>query len=681
MIKSYVIKNKLAAMWLAGAVCLASIAPVAAKRPLTVDDLMAVRNVGDVQISPDGQRVAYVVHEADFANNAYASDVYLVSVEGGEPTRFIRNLKLTPASGSPRYRANLRWSPDGRRLAFLSGREGAIQVYVMNVGGGEAERVTNSKTPVLGFEWSPDSAKIAYTALDPPSEEEVRRQSEKEDVLIVGANAKMVRLWLCDLATGEATQLTRGDYSVEGFSWSPDNRHIAFAVQATPDYINRWSTKIAVISVQGGEPRYVVDRPGTNNEPRWSPDGQTIAFLSAGGRSDFLGNINIHLVPASGGPVQALPFDEWIREYWWAADGRSLYFMTDIGFSTGLFSVSATSAEVRRLTPEDKVCNWFSFSRDNSRLACLLQDGAHLPDVYVSPVVPFEPKRLTNINPQFTDFALGSMEPIQWGSTDGFQIEGLLVKPVGYEVGRRYPLLVYVHGGPIGNFHFSIFPQFGDHVIPTQAEPYPVQVFANLGYAVLLPHPRGSAGYGDRFRRANVKDWGGGDYRDIMAGVDYLIERGVADPQRLGVMGASYGGYMTSWIITQTGRFQAASTGASVTNLYSFYGQTDVSDVLDDYFGGPPWAAKQEYDQHSPMSFADRIRTPTLIQHGERDQRVPLAQAQELYRAIKKNGTPVEFAIYPRAGHVVLEPKLQREQMQRNIEWFTRWILPRPEKK
>jgi dipeptidyl aminopeptidase/acylaminoacyl peptidase len=244
---------------------------------------------------------------------------------------------------------------------------------------------------------------------------------------------------------------------------------------------------------------------------------------------------------------------------------------------------------------------------------------------------------------------------------------------VGFTAGKRYPLLTYAHGGPSGRFGMSFTPQL-DAPYPAQSEQYPVQAFAGQGYAVLLPNPRGSNGYGEQFRMANVKDWGHGDYDDIMSGIDSLIGQGIADADRLGIMGWSYGGFMTSWIITQTDRFRAASLGAAMTNLESFYGQTDIPDYMEYFFGDVPWKAKSQYERSSPMSFVANVKTPTLIQHGERDQRVPLSQTQELYAALKKKKVPVEYAVYPRQGHVVMEPKLQADVLRRNLEWFNRWL-------
>jgi dipeptidyl aminopeptidase/acylaminoacyl peptidase len=269
--------------------------------------------------------------------------------------------------------------------------------------------------------------------------------------------------------------------------------------------------------------------------------------------------------------------------------------------------------------------------------------------------------------------SLSKTEVIHWRSLDGLEIEGLLLKPLEFEKGKPQPLLTYVHGGPSGRFTCSFSPQIGAPY-PIQAECYPLQVLAGLGYAVFMPNPRGSYGYGEKFRMANVKDWGGGDYRDVMSGIDQLVGQKIADPERLGILGRSYGGYLTGWIISQTNRFKAASLGSGMSDLMSFYGQTDIPGYVEYYLGDVPWKALQLYEQRSPVVHAQNIKTPVLILHGENDSRVPLAQARELYTALKRMNVPVQFVIYPRQGHVAAEPRSMLDMMKRNLAWIQQWI-------
>jgi dipeptidyl aminopeptidase/acylaminoacyl peptidase len=294
-------------------------------------------------------------------------------------------------------------------------------------------------------------------------------------------------------------------------------------------------------------------------------------------------------------------------------------------------------------------------------------------DVFVRDLDNGQSRKLTDVNPELQELALGELRPISWTSFDGMQIWGLLLTPPGYTPGTKLPLLVYCHGGPIGGFTYGVFPQFMHGI--GQVEPYPIQAMASAGMAVLLPMPRGGSGYGlDGFRMIK-NSWGVGDYKDILAGVDHLIATGLADPERLGVMGASYGGYMTDWIVTQTGRFKAASTMCSISDLADLYFLSDGGDVTAEYFG-LPWVNPELYLKHSAISHVTKVTTPLLIQHGENDRRVPLQQAQKFYKALRELGQTVELEIYPRGGHVVYEPDLQREMMRRNLAWFTRWLRP-----
>ncbi|OGD20873.1 MAG: hypothetical protein A2W03_02665, partial [Candidatus Aminicenantes bacterium RBG_16_63_16] len=553
---------------------------------------------------------------------------------------------------------------------------GANQIWLIDLAGGEARKPVPIEGGASSFAWSPDGRKIAFLARSPrpPGKEKV--SNGPDDVIIFDQDVPGLQLFVLDPASGEISRLTADLSAVTDFSWSPDGKKIAFAAQPSPRIQDLYRTDIYTVELETRVIRDLVKRPGIDTFPRFSPDGGQVAFLSTEGKTDWIANWYLCLVPAAGGaPRNITPkFDEFLFTPQWSPDGRRILFQSPKGLGNQLYSVSPEKGgEPRPLLGGDHVWSDFSFSASAERMAFLGTNAVTPTEVFISGSGEFSPVRLTFTNPQLQDISLGRQEIVHWKSSDGLDIEGLLLLPPGSPAAKPYPLLTYVHGGPSGRFTASFSPQIGSPY-PVQAECYPLHVLAGLGYAVFMPNPRGSYGYGEKFRKANLLDWGGGDYRDIMSGIDALVGRKIADPAKLGIMGRSYGGYMTAWIISQTVRFKVASLGAGMSNLVSFYGQTDIPGYTEYYLGDVPWQALDRYMSRSPVLYARDIKTPTLILHGEKDFRVPLPQAQELYAALKRNGVPVELIIYPRQGHVVVEPKFMRDMMERNLDWFARWM-------
>jgi dipeptidyl aminopeptidase/acylaminoacyl peptidase len=349
----------------------------------------------------------------------------------------------------------------------------------------------------------------------------------------------------------------------------------------------------------------------------------------------------------------------------WSADGRTIYFSAPVRTTTQLFAVPAGGGTPAPLTSGRGVISSASFSRDGAAVAFARSDLQHPADVYLMRRGVREPAKLTDHNPQVRELSLGASEVVRWTSTDGMEIEGTVVYPVGYERGRRYPMVVQIHGGPSGVWSESFPGSWGNFA----------HVWAGNGWVVFSPNVRGSSAYGEKFLFANVKDWGKGDYEDAQSGVDALIARGVADSAKLAQTGWSYGGYLTAWTITQTTRFKAAMVGAGLTDMFSMYSTNDLQRTLDAYFGAQPWDDVEIYRQKSAMTFIKRAKTPTLIQHGGADTRVPIGQAQELYMGLRKNGVPVELVIYPREPHGLQEPRHQLDKMRREYAWFAKYVL------
>jgi dipeptidyl aminopeptidase/acylaminoacyl peptidase len=650
----------------------------AAPKAVTVDDLMTLRSINDVRLSPAGDRVAYVVSRPSLPQNEHEAALFVVPASGGAATRLAESIRIFNV---PTPRPQLRWSPDGEMVSIIAFESGRPQVFGVPVNGGAPRALTKAAEGVFAYEWAPDGTGIAYITRDPMPADEERRREDKSFVIRADAPDRATRLVVqrLDSAAAARTLTPPVDY-VDALSWSPDAREIVYSAAPRTGFTAAYDARVYAVSVSDLTRRTIVDRPGMNTGPRYSPDGRQIAFISTNGRNDVMASRSLTLVAAEGGPPRTYAMDDaWVNEYVWAPDSRSIYLQANDGtfgrdehmFEQPLVRLTVADGRVERLGSGPTVAFSISTSRDGRRAAFKSVAARTMGDVVVMEIASGRTTTVSDVNPELRDVSVGELKPIAWRSFDGMQIWGLLLTPSGVRAGVRLPTLVYIHGGPGGGFTYGLFPQFM-HVVP-QVDPYPTAAMAGKGYAVLFPMPRGGAGYGEAGQRAIVNAWGEGDYKDIMAGVDHLIAQGIADPERLGVMGASYGGYMTNWIVTQTGRFKAASTGASLSDLSDTYYLSEGGEFMVGYFKHP-WENRESYAAHSPLTFADRVMTPLLIQHGEADPRVPIAGAWKLYRTLKAMGKTVELEIYPRGGHVLREPMQQREQMRRNLEWFAKWI-------
>ncbi|MBM4187643.1 MAG: S9 family peptidase [Gemmatimonadetes bacterium] len=638
-----------------------AVAPLAAQRPMTADDVLKIKQVSDAQISPDGRWVAYVVGSVDLAQNAVNTDIWLVATSGGEPIRLTSHPK---ADGEPR------WSPDGKWIAFVSAREDRPQVWGIRPGGGEPERWTESKTPVQSFQWSPDGSKLAFVALRELTAEEERKEKEKDDAELVDRNFRMSWLWLFDLATKKSAELVKGDFTVSEPRFSPDGTRLAFVSRPTPKADDGSLSDIHVVTIATGAVRRLIDNRGPDNSPRWSPDGRWIAYSSRGDSLRAFGQQQLMIVAAEGGAPRPVTrsFLYQPGPVTWSADGHTLYFSAGVRTTIQYFSVPASGGEPKQLSTGAGVLGTVSTSADGRMAAATFTDVQHPNDVFaIRSVAPWQVAKLTDHNPELAGIARGRSEVIKWKSRDGMEIEGVVVYPIGYQPngGRRWPTMAFIHGGPAGAW-LEDFPGRWGHY---------AHVYAGQGWLSFYPNVRGSSNYGERFLRANVRDWGGGDYQDIQTGLDHLIRLGVSDSTRLGQAGWSYGGYMTAWTLTQTNRFKGVMVGAGLTNMFSMYSTNDLQTTLENYFGAEPWDDEAAYRRASAMTFIKQAKTPTLILHGQQDLRVPIGQAQELYMGLKKNEVPVTLVFYPRAGHGLTEPRHQLDKMKREYAFFSKTVL------
>lgn len=667
----------------AAALVLVSISsPLAqSKRAVTFDDVLAIKAVGGATLSPDGSQVLYTVRQwvAEKERMEARTHIWSVATNGSTPARQI--------TSGEKGDSQPQWSPDGKFISFVSargaGEDVKAQVYVMRADGGEAARLTDSRENVSSYSWSPDNTRIAYVTTDARSAAEEANLKKRDDERVFEGDFRYAHAWVIDVTTKTATRISEGtNYTVAGApSWAPDGKRFVFGAGATPMLRdNRRDIYLANIDTKQIEK--LSTNFGSDTSPRWSPDGQSIAWTSEPYTGPPLpdgtapgvtmqSKLMLYDVAArSVKDVSSPAFDTDAGNPVWTAEGNRVMFVAGKRAYSEAFAYDLTSGRYTQLSSK-RTMQGASISKDGRTIALTMDAPDSASEVYVTDPAFQTFRKLTTTNPQLAEMAQGDTEVVTWKGADGMEVEGVLLKPVGFQANRKYPTLVVAHGGPAGAYvnGFRLGGLEGG------------QVWANKGWAVFYPNPRGSTNYGEKFLQHNVNDWGGGDFKDIMTGVDALVARGIADPDKLAHIGWSYGGYMTAWVITQTTRFKAAMVGAGLTNMWSMYGTNDIPSVLISYFGGIPNAKTLPlYLDRSAMSHIDKVTTPTLILHGAQDERVPVGQAQELYRGLKDRGKATELVFYPREGHGFTEYYHQKDRMQRIYDWVTKYTLGAPDK-
>ncbi|MFQ6112990.1 MAG: alpha/beta fold hydrolase [bacterium] len=631
---------------------------------LTPEIVLSLKQVSQVALDPNGEYAAYTLRvprgEQDKPGSDY-SELWLVSTQGGEPRQFT----FAPASAS-----SPQWSPDGKNIAFLSTRKESDehrQIYLLPRDGGEARQLSHAESSIQQFQWSPDGNWVAYVATDPKSKEEKSAEEAGRDWKVADQNYKHRRLWALNVATGESHVITDTDLSVWSFTWSPDSKGLVFQASATPKTDDSYMfKKIYTIPVEGGAPTLVCPTEGKLGNMAWSPEGKQIAFLAAVDIHDPT-NGSVFLVPSTGGAAKNLTpnFQGTATHVQWL-DSSTLIFSATEGTKTALNLLSLKNNKIKKVVSEGGIFYSFSLSRDGKNFACASNTAEHPNEVLFGTTSGKNLRWLTDSNPILKETQLAEQETITWKSTDGLEIQGILWKPLAYDAGRRYPLIVQVHGGP-ESAYLDGWQTFYSRW---------AQLMAARGYVFLMPNYRGSTGRGVAYSKADQDDHGGKEFEDVLAGIDYLAEQGLIDPQRVGIGGGSYGGYFSAWAATRhSERFKAAVVFAGVTNWISKSGTSDIPYENALVHWTSFWWEKPDlvWDR-SPMAHIQNAKTPTLIAHGAKDKRVPLGQALELYRGLKHMGVPTEFVIYPREPHGLRERAHKLDYLKRVVDWFDKCL-------
>ena len=636
-----------------------------AQRVPTVDDLLNVKSAGGAQLSPDGNRVAYTVSETDWKQDAFVTQIWIADVKSGRVAQLTRGEKSA---------GNANWSPDGEWLTFTSERVGGkSQIFAIHADGGEALQLTKAENGVGGYAWSLDGKQIAFTTSDADAKATKERKDYLGDFEVVRKEYSFSHIWTFAVADAlkepvTGTQRTKGkDFTVGGFSWSPDGSRIAFGATINSDLINNGTSDIYVLTLADNAVKKIVSLAGPDNNPRWSPDGKRIVFSSAMSNPKYFhANSKLAVVAAEGGTPRSITdsFDELPGLLDWREDG--VYFSGSQKTALHLFRVDPTTTKITRLTnPDNLMASGFSFTRDGKRLAFFALSPTSLNEIYVTDTANFAPRKLTAMNEQVKDLKLATREVISWKSQDGTTIEGILIKPADFDPTKKYPLLCVIHGGPTGI----------DRPTLLDVRYYPSDIWAARGALVLKVNYRGSAGYGEKFRQLNVRNLGVGDAWDVLSGVDNLISKGWVDTSKVGCMGWSQGGYISAFLTTSTTRFAAISVGAGISNWATYYYNTDITPFTIQYLNEDPAIDPEIYAKTSPMTYVKKAKTPTLIQHGEFDKRVPIANGYELRQGLEDRGVPVEMIVYKGYGHGITKPKSMRAVMQHNLAWFNHYIF------
>ena len=650
-------------------------------RGITAEDLYSIKFITDVAISPDDKKIAYVVQEIDSAKNQYRSNIWLMPLDGSPP------FQLTASDGENKTPS---WSPDSRYLAFASNRSGKSQIWMIPVdedSPGEAWTLTEICDGAWHPVWSPDGTRIAFLSrVAVPSKRQ--KKYVKTNNRLIDAEGKeyapdvkvidrlryrqheqylqhsYIHIFTIPINGGEIKQLTSGPFDNFWPTWSPDSKYIAFASNRRGNHDLDNNTDICLIPANGGEVRILTNSPGNEHHPIWSSNGKSIAYIGNKRLNDFTEQHDLWVISRTGAHSKNLTehFDRKVTSAKWSSKSKHLYVLIENQGNRHLCGVS-TKGKISKILTGRYLIQKFDISRDKDRIVFVISENVNPGDLYLANKDGRLQQRLTQINRNFMEeHQVIEPEEFWYRSFDGSTIHGWIMKPLGFEAGEKYPLIVEIHGGPYWNY--------------SNDWSHECQLLAARGYVVFYCNPRVSTGYGQEFAQKDHGRWGEGDYQDIMAGVNAVLKMGFVDSTRMGVTGGSYGGYLTNWIVGHTNRFKAAVTQRSLSNLLSFYGTTDHQSFMEFEFG-LPWENQEKYLKHSPISYLQNIQTPLLIIHSELDFRVPISQAEELYLGLKRRNVETELVRYPDEGHELSrsgQPLHRVDRLNRIVDWFDRYL-------
>ena len=619
-----------------------------------VDSLFHLRQLSEVQIAPDGAYVAWVQSREDPATGTMTLAIYTADLHkpGSGPRRVTAD-----KDKADHYENSIAWSPDGKNLAFLSDAEkaGQSQLYVTDIDRGKVRKLTNVTGALNKPSWSQDGKTLAVLFTENAPHTPGPLEPVPPQTGVIDQQIFIQRLAVVDVASGKLRQVSPADLYVYEYDWSPDSQRFAATAAPGPGDDNWWIAQIYSINVDSGKATSILKTQMQIANPVWSPDGMNVAFIGGLMSDEGFNGGDIFSVPAAGGEPRDLTPErkaspKWLR---WLPSGQILFTENADG-AVGVGLVEPSGPDVKSLWTENSALA-LSVTPDMKTSAVIRDSFSSPPEVWAGQIGAW--KQITRINGELHPY-WGESKSLHWTS-ESFQVQGWLIYPQKYDPSRRYPMVVAVHGGPAGMVT-SRWPATYNYEI----------MLAAAGYFVLCPNPRGSFGEGEAFTRANVKDFGYGDLRDILAGVDEVLRTLPVDPNRIGITGWSYGGFMTMWAVTQTDRFRAAVAGAGIANLQSYYGENSIDKWMIPYFGASVYDDPAIYARSSPITFIKNVKTPTLIVVGERDGECPLPQSYEYWHALQTLGVENQFVVYPNEGHRIGRPDHRRDIVRRAIAWF-----------